>query len=147
MGRRTYTFDADQLLKDAGAISASAAAQVAAADKILDMGAARFEGVVVIDVTAVEIASNDEEYDVIVQGSNSSSFASGIENLGQLNMGATEVRQGAAQDSATGRYELLFTNEQDGTVYRYIRLYTVVGGSIGSGGINYTAFLSTLPGR
>jgi len=146
MGRRTYNYDNDQLMKDAGLVAASAAAQVGGSNKILDMGAGRFEGVLVVDVTAIEIASNDEEYDIIVQGSSSSSFASDIQNLGQLNLGATEVRQGGAIDSTTGRYELLFTNEQDDTVYRYIRVYTVVAGSIATG-INYTAFVAPLPGK
>lgn len=146
MGNRVYNFDAEALLKDAGLIAASAAAQVDSAAKIYDAGAARMEGTIVIDVTAIEIASNDEEYDIILQGSNSASFASGIENLAQLNLGATEVRQGGAQDSTTGRYEMFFTNEQDDTTYRYLRLYTVVAGAIATG-INYTAFMAPMPGK
>lgn len=150
MGQRTFNFDKDLLLKDAGLVAASAAAQVASADKILDLGgtnSARMEGTVVIDVSAIEIASNDEEYDIILQGSSSSSFASNIQNLAQMNMGATEVRQGGAIDSATGRYEMPFTNEQDDVTYRYVRLYTVVAGTIaGGGGINYKAFIALQPG-
>jgi hypothetical protein len=147
MARRTYNFDADLVLKDAGLVAASAAAQVAGADKVLDVGAARMDGVVVIDATAIEIASNDEEYDIILQGSTAAAFTAGtIQNLAQMNMGATEVRQGSAIDSEAGRYEMPFTNYQDDTVYRYLRLFTVVGGTIASG-INYKAFISTLPGR
>lgn len=146
MGQRTYDFDADLLLKDAGLIAASAAAQVAGSPKVLDVGPARMDGVVVIDVSAIEIASNDEEYDIILQGCALADFSSGIESLAQMNMGATEVRQGGAKDSETGRFEMLFTNEQDGTVYRYLRLYTVVAGSIASG-INFTAYIAKLPGR
>lgn len=145
MGNRVYTFDAEMQLKDAGLVAASAAAQVNSANQIIAVGAARFEGAVVIDVTAIEIASNDEEYDILIQGSNSSSFASGIENLAQLNLGATEVRQGGAQDSVVGRYELMFTNQQADTTYAYIRAYTVVAGTVATG-INYTAFISPLPG-
>lgn len=145
MGRRVYTFDADLELKDAGAVTSSAAAQVDGAAKILDMGAARFDGLVVINVTAIDIATNDEVYDIVVQGSNSSTFASGIENLAQINLGATEVRDGGAQDSTVGIYELPCTNEAADTVYRYIRLYTKVGAAGSS--INYTAFLSTQAGR
>jgi hypothetical protein len=145
MGARVYTFDADLELKDAGAITASAAALVDGAAKILDMGAARFDGVVIVNVTALDIVSNDEEYDILVQGSNSSSFASGIENLAQLNLGATEVRQGGAQDTTIGIYEIGVTNEQNDTVYRYVRLYTAIAGATPS--INYTAFLSTQAGR
>lgn len=145
MGNRVYSFDAEMQLKDAGLVAASAAAQVNSANQILDLGAARFEGVVIIDVSAIEIASNDEEYDILIQGSNSASFASGIENLAQLNLGATEVRQGGAQDSTTGRYEQFFTNDQAGTTYRYVRAYTVVAGSVATG-LNYTAWIAPFPG-
>ncbi len=145
MGSRTFTFDALLQLKDAGAVTASAAAQVGGSNKILDMGAARFEGTVVIDVSAIDISSTDEAYDIIVQGSNSSSFASGIENLAQLNLGATASRDGGGQNSTVGRYELGVTNEQADTVYRYIRLYTKAAGTTPS--INYTAFMSNDPGH
>lgn len=138
MGQRGYTPDIEMLFKDAGAIVASAAGQVGGSDKIIDVGAARFEAVMIVDVSALDIASNDEIYDIIVQGSTSASFASGIENLAQLNLAATEVRDGGAQDSTTGRYELPFCNEQDGTIYRYLRLYTKVAGSTPS--INHTAW-------
>jgi len=145
MGARVYNFDADLELKDSYAVTSSAAAQVDSANKIVDVGAARCDGNVVVDVTAIDIASNDEEYDIILQGSNSATFASGIENLAQLNLGATEVRQGGAQDSTIGRYEMPFTNEQNDTVYRYLRIYTVVGAA--SSSITYSAWGTTQAGR
>ncbi|TCR64690.1 hypothetical protein [Bosea sp. BK604] len=147
MGARGYTFDALLQLKDAGAITSSAAAQVGGQAKILDMGAGRFDGTVVVNVSAIDIVSNDEEYNIIIQGSNSSSFASGIENLAMLNLGATEVRDGGAQDSVPGQYEIGVTNEQADTVYRYIRAYTFIAGSSTTPSINYTAFLSNDAGR
>lgn len=145
MGARVYTFDALTLLKDAGAITASAAAQVGGQAKVLDMGAGRFDGTVVVDVMAIDISSADEIYDIIIQGSNSSSFASGIENLAQLNLAATAVRDGGGQNSVVGRYEIGVTNEQADTVYRYVRAYTKAAGTTPS--INYTAYLSTDAGR
>lgn len=145
MGSRTYTFDALTQLKDAGAITSSAAAQVASANKILDMGAGRFDGTVVIDVSAIDISSTNEIYDIVIQGSNSASFASGIENLAQMNLAATAARDGGAQNSTVGRYEIGVTNEQADVVYRYVRAYTVCAGTTPS--INYTAFLSTDAGR
>lgn len=145
MGSRTYTFDALLQLKDAGAITASAAAQVAAANKILDMGNGRFDGTAVIDVSAIDISSTDERYQIVVQGSNSPTFASGIENLATLDLGATASRGGGAQNSVVGRYEIGVTNEQFDTVFRYLRLFTVVSGTTPS--INYTGFLSNDAGR
>ena len=147
MGARVYDFDADLRLKDAGLVAASAAAQVAGAAKVVTLGAGRIDGTVVIDVDAIEIASNDEAYDLIIQGSTVAAFTAGtIENLAQLNLGATEVRDGAAKDSAIGRYELFFTTEQRGTVYPYVRMYTKVAGTIATG-INYRAFVAKQAGK
>ena len=144
MGSRSYGFDILTLLKDAGAITASAAAQVGGSNKIIDLGAnTRVDAIAVIDVTAIDIASADEFYDVVVQVSNSSSFASGIENVAALNLGKSAGRFGGAQDSTIGRYELPFCTEQNDTFYRYMRLYTVCGGTTPS--INYTAFYAPIP--
>lgn len=143
MGQRTYPFDIQLLLKDAGAITADAAAQVGGSNQILDMGAARIDAVAVIDVTAIDISSADENYRLVLQGSNSSSFASGIQNLAIMELGATAARPGGAADSLVGRYELLFTNEQADVTYRYLRAYTDVTGTTPS--INYTAFVTELP--
>lgn len=142
MGQRTYTMDAEMILKDAGLIAADDAAQVDSVDKIIDVGQARFEGVAIFDVTAIEIASDNEFYRLIVQGSSSASFASDIQNLAEMTLGATEVRPGGAIDSLVGRYELPFVNEQADVVYRYIRHYIDVGGTIATG-INHTAWIAT----
>lgn len=144
MGQRVYNYDAEMLLKDAGLVAASAAATVESAAKVIDLGPGRFEGVVIIDVSAIEIASNDEEYTIVLQGSASSSIASGVEILAMMNLGALELRTGDvgdfSVDSVAGRYEMPFVNEQADTRYRYVRLYTVVSGTIATG-INYTAYI------
>jgi hypothetical protein len=143
--QRSYTFDATMQLKDAGLIGASAAAQVGGSNQILDVGASPFMGVAVIDVSAIEIDTGNEDYQIIIQGSNSASFASGIENLAALDLGANSSgRKGGAQDSIAGRYELPFLNVQRDTVFRYIRAYTLVAGTIATG-INYKAFVGEVP--
>lgn len=136
--RHSAIQDALMEFKDAGLIAASAAAQVDGGNKIVNVGVAYFKAKMLVDVTAIEIASNDEHYRILVQGSTSASFASGIETLGALDLGATEVRDGGAQDSTTGRYEIPFNNTQNGVCYPYLRVYTFVGGSIATG-INYIA--------
>lgn len=141
--RRSYTFDANLQLKDAGLVAASAAAQVSSANKIIDLGGQEpLKGVVVIDVSAIEIDTGDEEYIVILQGSNSATFASGIENLAAMELGAhSSGRKGSALDSVAGRREMPFINVQADTAYRYLRAYTYVAGTIATG-INYTAFIA-----
>jgi hypothetical protein len=138
--RPNYIFDANLELKDAGLVAADAAGQVDAVDKIVDVGTGLFRGVAVIDVTAIEIASNDEVYKISIQGSSSSTFASDIVDLGELSIGALEVIGGDV-DSTTGRYEVPFSNRQNNIYYRYIRLYSDVSGAIATGA-NYSAFVS-----
>jgi len=134
-------YDSTLVLKDAGLVAASAAGTVDSAAKIADVGGGRVNAVLTIDVTAIEIASNDELYAVAIQGSTSSTFASGIEELAVLNLGAAEVLAGDG-DSTVGRYELPFNNEKAGTIYPYLRVYTTVSGTIATG-INYTARVET----
>lgn len=136
--RPTYTFDAELELKDAGLVAVSGAATVDSVAKILNVGTGLWTADIVIDVTAVEIASNDERYDIIAQGSTSASFASVIEDLSQIQIGALEVTDGD-QDGATGRFILPVRNEVNNVRYPYIRLYTVVAGAVATG-INYSAF-------
>ena len=138
--RPDYTFDAELEFKDSAIIGASAAAQVATVDKIIDVGTGLFVGDLIVDVTTIEIASNDERYDIIVQGSNSPTFASVFVDLASLPLGALEVVAGD-QDSLVGRHILSFRNELNGVYYRYLRVYTVVAGAIaGGGGISYSCW-------
>lgn len=138
--RPNYTFDANLELKDAGLVAADAAGQVDSVDKIVEAGTGLFEGIAVIDVTAIEIASNDEVYKISIQGSSSSTFASDIVDLAEISLGALEVIGGDV-DSTTGRYEVPFTNRMNNTYYRYLRLYTDVSGDIATGA-NFSAFIA-----
>jgi len=140
--QKDFTPDTDTQLKDAGLIAASAACQVGGSARVLDLGAnQRVDGRVIIDVTAIEIASNDEIYDIVIQLGDASAFDGAVKNAGGLNLAATEVADGGADDAAVGHYELHFCNEYNGVLYRYARLYTVVAGTIATG-INYTAWLA-----
>lgn len=132
---RQYAYDVDLVAKAAGLVAADAG------HTIVTVGDAVFKGAAVIDVTAIETASTDERYVIHVQGSTSASFASDIQNLAAVELGATAIRSGGAITSLTGRYELLFVNEQAGITYPYIRLYTDVSGTIATG-INFSAFFA-----
>lgn len=135
-------FDADLEFKDAGLVAASAAAQVDSAAKVVDVGTGHFKGQMIVDVSALEIASNDELYDIVIQGSTVAAFATdtAIVELAALNLSAAEVkRTDCNKDDAIGRFKLFFDNENNGTYYRYLRVYTVVAGTIASG-INYAAY-------
>jgi hypothetical protein len=140
------TFDADLEFKDAGLVASSAAATVDSSAKIVDVGTGHFKGMMIIDVSALEIASNDEIYDIVIQGSSDSDFGTdtNIADLCALNLSAAEVkRTDCNKDDSTGRYKLYFDNENDGTYYRYLRVYTVVTGTVATG-INYTAWATPI---
>lgn len=135
------TFDASLEFKDAGLVGTSAAATVDSAAKVIDAGTGLFKGCMILDVTALEIASNTELYDIVVQGSPDAAFtaATAVE-LAAINLSAKEVkRTDCDKDDGVGRYKLYFDNENNGTFYRYLRLYTVVAGDVASG-INYAAY-------
>lgn len=145
MPNRAYTFDAALELKDAGAVTASAAAQVGGSAKILDVGNAQFEAMLIVDVTTMDVANADERYEIILQGSNSATFASGIENLAAIELGASAARRGGAQVSAVGQKQVGIVNESSDVNYRYLRLYTFAAGTTPS--INYRARLASAAGR
>jgi hypothetical protein len=139
-----FTPDINGQLKDTGLIAASANWQVSSSDKIFDTGPgpAWSPFAVQVKVSAIEIASNDELYRLIIQGSTSATFASTIVNLAELTLGANEVLDGDV-DSATGEYLILGHNDVDDTRYRYLRGRTVISGTIATG-INFQAWLSML---
>lgn len=138
--QRDFTFDFAHRMKDAGLVAASAAAQVGGVDRILDVGAARLDARVIVDTTAVEVDTGNELYQVVVQGSNSATFADTIVTLGEQRFGDSSVTLESVDTPAAGRREIAFANEQNGTIYRYIRVYTIVAGTIATG-INYVANL------
>jgi len=161
----TYNFGlpADELsiMKDAGLVATSGAATVSSVARVFDCAANGAGGstpptrgmsqapvlnaTMDVNITAIEVASGDELYTVILEGCNTADFSTGspqIEPLAMMAVGAGAVIPGAGSTSTPiGRMTLHFTNEKQGTTYRYLRVFTVVAGTIASG-INYTARLS-----
>lgn len=137
-----HTYDAATVLKDAGLVAATGNATVNSVAQILDLGQGTTLGLVVLDVTAIESATGDEKFTVILQGSNSSTFASGVVNLSSMEFGALAVLTGPPSAApAIGRYEMGFSNNLAGTIYRYLRVRVVVAGTIATG-INFSAWLA-----
>ena len=144
-GKTHRTFDASMEMKDAGLIAASAAAQVDSSAAYIDMGTGLFEGEIEIEITVIEIASNDEVYHIFVEGASETAFDTTCVPLAQLQVGALEVLGPGSShfkvDSAIGKYFIPFSNERGGVYYRYARIYIVVAGTIATGGgINFTAY-------
>ena len=133
------TFDALMEFKDAGAVGASAAATVDGVAQIIHCGSGLFKADMIVDASAIEVDTGDECYTIVVQGSNSETFADTIVPLGGMELGV-DVANLKSADDTPGRYVIPFQNERNGTRYRYLRVYTVVAGTIGAGGINYSAY-------
>lgn len=135
MGHQNLLADDALVLKASAAVTSSAAGSL-----ILDLGEGYTGGLIYIDVTAIDIASNDEIYDIVPQLSPDAAFgtAGNIVDLPGLNLSAKEVkRTDCDRDDTTGEYVLAFSNLLNGTKYRYLRLYTVVGGTTAT--ITYSA--------
>lgn len=130
-----FTYDDALNLKDAGLVAATAAEST-----IIDLGDGLFDGYLVIDVTAVEVASTDEVYDIHLEGSAVAAMTSGSVCLAA----APQMGNAAAPadaDTSTGRFVVPVRNEQNGTLYRYVRIHTTVAGTVATG-INFSAFLA-----
>lgn len=131
--------DNDLTMKDAGLVASSAAATVGGEAQVVDVGTGLVKGELVVDVTAIEIADDDELFKISLQGSSKATFADTFEDLAILELGAAEVL-GGDQDSTTGRYVVPFRTERNQTVYDQLRVYVDVSGTVGTG-INFTAHL------
>jgi hypothetical protein len=129
-----FTYDNALLLKAAGLVASTTTEST-----ILDLGAGLVDGYLVLDVSAVEVASNDEIYLVCLEGSNVAAMTSGSVTLAQIELGNATAPADA--DTGTGRFVVPFRNEQNGTIYRYVRIYTEVAGTIATG-INFVAFIA-----
>lgn len=128
-----FTYDGDLELKAAGALTTSTDGD------ILDLGSGLVDGYLVLDVTAVEIGSGNEIFTISLEGSNVAAMSSGSVCLAKKVFGNLVVPMDAAL-SAAGRYVVPFRNEEAGTTYRYVRLSTLIAGTI-STGISFSAFI------
>lgn len=142
MGQRGYNIDIELLLADGAApVTADGVSQVASAAVSKKLGKGRFEGVLVVDVTAIDVSSADEVYHLCLQGAlDTDATFTNKETLAQLSLGAAAARPGGAINSVIGRYEVPFTTEQHDQVYDLARLYVDVGGTTPS--ITFKAWIA-----
>lgn len=129
-----FAYDDALSLKDAGLVASTTTESV-----IVDLGSGLQDGFLILDVTACEVATGDEKYTVHLEGSNVAAMTSGSVTLCNMPLGNLTAPADAA--TGTGRFVIPFRNEQNGTTYRYVRIYTLVAGTIATG-INFLAFLA-----
>jgi len=152
---RGRVFDDLLVLKAKGTVATSMVGEdPIGTDKYYDTGGGRTRGDVVINVYAMDPLAIYPTTKVAMrlQGSKNSSFTTGYD-LQILELGASELLAGITSNLATadigvGRYIMPFTNDIDGTVYRYLRHYINCAGTVGSAnaGVQYEVYLSNLIG-
>ncbi len=105
------------------------------AARIYDAGSATvaWKGVFAINPLVVDTSNGNETYTVIVEGCTSALFASGVQELGSINVGAV------------GQQQLLpLTNQVGTTIYSYMRAKFVAAGTTPS--IRVLTFVQPLTG-
>lgn len=116
------------------AASEAAVTATGAHSVVVDLGPGYHKFDVYIDVTAIEVASNDELYRIQVLGSNDDFVAESIV-LGSLPLGALEVLV-ASTDSTVGVYTLPCHNLIGGSspsTLRKIKIGYVITGTVATG--------------
>jgi len=166
--QRTYPFDANMSLSDnAAAYTASGYLQVGGADGVVDLGGnqgvtitlpsiddvssitpqqPRIDAMAIFDVTAIDISSGNETYQIDIMVSNDPAFAAGnVVCAAGVQMGKGASLRGAVaqKDSVIGRYEIPFTNNIAGAIYQYCKAYLTAGGTTPS--VNVLSYISVLP--
>ena len=133
-----HTYDNATLIRaTAAAITATETGSI-----ILDVGAAMLKGDLVINYSGLDVATGDEAYTFMLEGSPDAAFGTAA-NITVCAMqrigGATGATPVGTADAAAGTITIPFRNERNGTVYRYLRLYTLIAGTTPS--IVFQAFL------
>lgn len=148
---RTYSFDALMELDDGASVhSASGFGQVGGVTQIIDLGGspintnfavlmqigalARIDAMCVVDVAAITDATG-ETATVSLMGSNNSNGSAPV-NLATLLLGAGAslpngsagaASTGAGSTTSPGKFEMPFTNEQNGIVYEFVYIFVTIG--------------------
>lgn len=152
---RTYSFDVNLLFSDGVlAQTASGFTQALGANGILDLGGnqgtspkqqARIDACAVIDVTAIDISSGNETYQIDILASNDPAFGAGnVVCVGGVQLGkGTSLRGPAAQaDSVVGRVEIPFCTQVAGLLFEFIGVFITTGGTTPS--ITLQGFVAVL---
>jgi hypothetical protein len=137
------TMDASLQLKDAGVLTASGAGQVGGVNRVVNLGTGVVSGAFVVDISALDVTSADETYDIRLQVSSDATFATDVTIAARVVGGASAATAG--QDvQGVGRRTVPFNNiGEDGAPKPYARAYLAAGGTTPS--INFAAMITQNP--
>ena len=113
-------------------------------DTYYDTGGGRTKGDVVVNVYATPATILNLGFTMRLQGGKNSSFST-INDLQILELGDSSAISGGS-DLGVGRYVMPFSNDLDGTVYRYLRHYMTKSGlnATNASSIQYEVYLTNL---
>jgi hypothetical protein len=123
------TFDVQFQLADTQTVTTSAAMTVSSSAKIVNVGAAHFKGDAVFDVSTVDNTEGDDVSRILIQGSNSATFATGNVNLAERSFGDAALTGETSDNLGDERLVVPFENIREGTIYQYIRGYVLAAGT------------------
>lgn len=120
---------------------------------VVTLGEGRFTGMLALDITAMDMTSGDETYKICLFGSNDVAFGNGNVDLLAFHdfAAASSGRQVATilapspalpTNRAGSLIYMPFTNLMQGFVYKYAKLYAVIGGTTPS--ITMTAWIAPI---
>jgi hypothetical protein len=138
---RSAPFDLETAFTTAAGQTLTATGYVNNNKTQIDIGPGVFDGVVTVDVSALDVSSGDETYRLVLFGSNDAAFTNGNQEiLGVMDFAAATagrlvatIPSASPTIPATGktssRFYMLFTNHKEQYVFRYIQFYLVAGGT------------------
>lgn len=149
-----FTVPVDANMQFASAQTLTATGYINNSNAVLDVQPGRFTGMLAIDISAIDVSSGDETYKINLFGSNDAAFGNGNVDLLAYHdfAAATAGRQVATilapspaipPTGLAGSFIYLpFTNLMQGFIYRYLKLYAVIGGTTPS--ITLSAWVSPI---
>ena len=132
------TYDELRVLKDAGAITASAAGTVGGEAKTIELGDARTDAKAIINVIAAGTGAGEKQV-INIQVSDDN-FAADIYNVAILELGDASQLVGDT-DVGVGTYELPFNTVVNGVNKPYVRCYATITDVSPDTSLNYTCHL------
>lgn len=133
------TLDELRILKDAGAITASAAGTVGGVAKVIDLGEARTDAKAIVNVTAAGTGTGEKQT-ITIQVADAAAFNAKVFNVAILELGDAAQLPGNV-DVGVGTYELPFNTVVNGVNYPYVRVYATIADVSPDTSLNYECHL------
>lgn len=149
-----FTLPVDGNMQFASAMNLAATGYINNANAVLDLGLGRFTGMLALDISVLKVSAGNETYQLALFGSNDNAFGNGNVDLLAFHDFAS-VTAGRIVPTilapspvvpptnlAAQIMALPFTNFMQGFVYRYLKLYATIAGTLPS--ITLSAWVSPI---